>query len=213
MDSFYYKATMKTYDNILSESVFELLSEKVMGFEFDWHWSAITYPFGRLNTDNPNPFNLTHYPIANGRPCTQFGEFLEPILYDAIDRTGDRIKEIYRVRVVNQPRTFGQYTNDPHIDLPWPHNVGIIYLNDTNSPTVIYKEKFPFDTDQSKWDDFPQASFGYFKDNFLGYETVVERVIPKRNRLLTFDGGHYHASATPDDVDRRVIINFTYSIR
>jgi hypothetical protein len=187
---------MKIIDNALSLSVLNLLENKILEYDFPWHYSPITYPFGKLTSTNPHPFNFTNYPIIDGQTQNDIGVLLQ----------------IFRVRVVLQPRTCGQYTNDPHIDLPFPHRVGILYLTDSNSPTVIYNEKYDFNLDKSKYEDFASASFEYFKENYLGKETVLQTVTPQRNRLLGFDGGHYHASATPNDVDRRVIINIAYGM-
>jgi hypothetical protein len=203
---------MKIIDNALSASVLNLLEDKLLRYDFPWHYSPITYPFGKLISNNPHPFNFTNYPIVDGQAQNDIGVLLQPILFDCIDKLGHPADQIFRVRVVLQPRTCGQYTNDPHIDLPFPHRVGILYLTDSDSPTVIYNEKYDFDLDKSKYDDFANASYGYFKENYLGKESVLETVTPRRNRLLGFDGGHYHASATPHDVDRRVIINVAYGM-
>jgi hypothetical protein len=203
---------MKIIDNALSPSVFKMLEDTVLHYNFPWHFSPITYPFGTLISNNPHPFNFTNYPIVDGQPQNDFGILLQPILLDLIDKMGHSSDTIFRVRLALQPRTLGQYTNDPHIDLEFPHRVGILYLTDSNSPTVLYNEKYDFNLDKSKYADFAAASYGYYKNNYLGKETVLEKVMPKRNRLLSFDGGQYHASATPDDVDRRVIINFTYGL-
>jgi len=203
---------MKIIDNAVSPAIIALLERKILDYDFPWHYSPITYSFDKLNSTNPHPFNFTHYPITNSQPHNQIGEMLQPILLDLIDKLGHTVKEIIRVRIVLQPRTTGQYVNDPHIDMPDPHQVGILYLIDSDSPTVIYNEKYDFNLDKSKYEDFADASFSYFKENFLGNETILHKVAPRRNRLLGFNGEHYHASATPNDVDRRVIINFTYTI-
>ena len=202
---------MKIIDNVLPSSVLTLLENKILGYDFPWHYSSITYPFGKLNSDNPHPFNFTHYPIVDNQVQTPIGEMLQPILFDLIEKLGHQNAELVRVRIVLQPRTSGQFTNDPHIDLPFPHQVGILYLTDSESPTIIYNEKYDFNLDKSKYQDFANASFGYFNDYYLGKETVLKTVVPRRNRLLGFNGEHYHASATPADVDRRIIINFTYT--
>lgn len=203
---------MKIIDNALSSSVFNLLEDTVLRYEFPWHFSPITYPFGVLASNNPHPFNFTNYPITDGKAQSEFGVLLHPIILDCIDKIGYPADQIFRVRIALQPRTPAQYTNDPHIDLGFPHRVGILYLTDSNSPTTIYNERYDFNLDKSKYSDFAGASYGYFKENYLGKQTVLGEIIPKRNRLLGFDGGQYHASATPDDVDRRIIINIAYGM-
>jgi len=203
---------MKIIHNATSSLIFNLLEDTLLRYNFPWHYSPITYPFGTLISNNPHPFNFTNYPIVDGKIQNDVGALLQPILLDCIDKLGYPCDQIFRVRVVLQPRTAEQYTNDPHIDLPFPHRVGILYLTDSNSPTVIYNEKYDFYLKKTKYNDFPTASFSYFKENYLGRETILHAVSPQRNMLLGFNGEHYHASATPNDVDRRVIINFTYGM-
>lgn len=57
---------MKIIDNALSPSVLNLLEDKLLKYDFPWHYSPITYPFGKLISNNPHPFNFTNYPIVDG---------------------------------------------------------------------------------------------------------------------------------------------------
>ena len=70
--------------------------------------------------------------------------------------------------------------NTPHIDYPDPHIVLLYYVNDSSGPTTFYNRKFK----------------------------VKKEVMPKKGRILIFDGSIYHSSTPPTTNDYRCVINF-----
>ena len=80
---------------------------------------------------------------------------------------------------IPQPNT-RQYDN-AHIDFLDPHIVCLYYVNDSDAETYI---------------------FGKEKDS-----EITQKIKPKRNRAIVFDGLTYHSSSNPA-VGKRVIINF-----
>jgi len=69
--------------------------------------------------------------------------------------------------------------NNRHVDRRSEHVVCLYYVNDSDGDTVLFNG----DT-----------------------EEVIQRVTPKRGRVVLFDGGTYHASGKPT-VNCRAVIN------
>lgn len=68
--------------------------------------------------------------------------------------------------------------NNKHIDSPKPHKVLLYYVNDSDGHTVLYDG-----------------------------DNVIERIPPKKNRAIVFDGNILHASSRPTK-NARCVINF-----
>jgi hypothetical protein len=78
---------------------------------------------------------------------------------------------------------------EPHTDMPSPHTVLIYYVNDSDGDTFIFDKKFDAkDPNQLEFD-------------------ILERVTPKKNRALFFDGLYYHAGSYPIQHQHRIMLN------
>ena len=75
-------------------------------------------------------------------------------------------------------------SNMPHIDYPDPHIVMLYYVNDSSGPTTFYNKKFK----------------------------VKKEVMPKKGRIIMFDGSTYHSSTPPITNDYRCVINFDLKV-
>jgi hypothetical protein len=91
--------------------------------------------------------------------------------------------------------------NQPHVD----HDNRVVtgktltclyYVNDTDGDTFIFNEKLK--PAPSSW----PAKF-----------TVKTRVNPSRNKLLIFDGDHFHASSSPTEYESRLVLTFNFHDR
>ena len=71
--------------------------------------------------------------------------------------------------------------NNIHIDLPYPHWVCLYYVNDSDGDTIL------------------------FDDN----NNEIKRVIPKKGRIVFFDGSIKHCSSSPSKI-HRAVINFDF---
>jgi len=70
--------------------------------------------------------------------------------------------------------------NTPHIDFTYPHTVLLYYVNDSSGPTIFYDKNLK----------------------------VIDEIIPKKGRMVIFDGNTYHSSTPPQINDFRCVINF-----
>jgi len=193
----------KHYHNILENT------------EFPWYYC-------RDITNSPTHFNS--YPIdyrQHGFHHTCFKDYTSqsvvvPHFLHLVEMIKDKLPEnelgcdweLYRLRCgfniplspVNKKYDYLDY-NQPHVD----HDNNIItgktftclyYVNETDGDTVIFNEKIkPY---QKSW----PAKF-----------TINKRIEPTRNKLLIFDGDHFHASSSPKKYESRLVITFNFHDR
>lgn len=81
----------------------------------------------------------------------------------------------------------------PHIDLDVPHYTSILYITDSDSPTIIYNERLDSG-------DVP-------KDMEL---TINHEIFPKENRLVLFDGNQIHTGKSPTSSSCRILVNTNF---
>lgn len=124
---------------------------------------------------------------------TQKLDFILPIAFAACEKINFNINEILRVRSFLQlPTYLPSIRNNPHVDMAYPHLVCLYYVNDSQGPTSIYKEKLT---------EIPVEAVGLTTFNLL------KKVQPKKGRCVFFNGMHYHSSSSPIN-DKRCILNF-----
>lgn len=120
-------------------------------------------------------------------------DFLYPMIWSAADKAGVNFNKIAQSRAFMQ---FPIITNDrldpAHVDLHIPHTVVLYYVNDSDAQTIIYDKK----------DD------GYGEDYIYDVEnlSVLEKVTPKKGRVVVFDGSYYHTAEQPKN-GMRCILN------
>jgi hypothetical protein len=179
---------MKIIDNILPEEEFAILEHKVMG-KFPWY-------FGRKGngSEEDNLFLYSWFHIITGGLTWVEGEqgIFARTVYRILQLAGENVKDVFRVRMILNTATDKPYNAGAHVDRDGNHRTALLYINDSDGPTIIYNERESAITPT----DF----------------TVQAEVLPKRNRLLCFDGQQYHAGTTPTTVPRRVIMNINYSV-
>jgi hypothetical protein len=83
--------------------------------------------------------------------------------------------------------------------------VGLLYLDDGDGDTQIYNEKY----DSSDNAD----TYQYFQQVHKGQSTIMETSTPEENKLIWFNGLHYHASQSPTTMAKRVVININYTTK
>ncbi|MCB5191897.1 hypothetical protein LG198_14280 [Methylobacillus arboreus] len=74
--------------------------------------------------------------------------------------------------------------NPPHQDLKTPHITIVWYLYDSDGDLFIYNEQQPSEV-----------------------FSVLTSVTPLANKLVYFDGSHYHSGNTPKSYAKRVVLN------
>jgi hypothetical protein len=82
--------------------------------------------------------------------------------------------------------------NSTHVDMPYPHQTLIYYVNNSSGDTLFFNREF---------------SGGHTSEDLQ----VVQRVSPKAGRAAMFDGLIYHSASTPQS-GFRCIVNINFNV-
>ena len=170
-------------DNALPQSLADEFELMLASSAFPWYFVAdVTFAKDKVGTSVP-AFQHSYYNPDEGSTSAFFNPIavIPNIVLDKIGYTNRphviRCKSFLQLPLIRND----DYThNSTHLDLPIPHVVCLYYVNDTDGDTYIY------DTNNEK---------------------LIERITPRKNRAVVFDGLCYHASSLPTK-DKRIIINF-----
>lgn len=191
-------------DDLLPPTFTEEILHTLTMPEFDWHYrKSISYgddekvikEFIQNDSMILESSAFSHRFYYEGKKLSQYCDFIRPILYFVEDKTSIKPKNIQRMRAVftlKDSLNSDKY-NVPHVDLPFPHKTLIYYLNDSDSGTILFKEKYDSKTnciDTSK-------------------KTVDKIVNAKKGRILIFDGLTYHTGVIPKSQDK-ILININF---
>jgi hypothetical protein len=184
---------MKIIDKVLPDKEFNELQKIITSSDFPWFFSE--------SNDYNNGWHLSHLVFDNGHSTSWCSNIVLPLLEQAISKTGKKIKEIFRVRIFLLLNV--NLDHIPHIDGAFNHQVGILYLNDSDGSTKILN---------AQYDPFSMMSGRDYYNNFVKDKYKIDlEVEPTANRLLSFDGMTYHVGSNPTINNKRYIINFNYS--
>ena len=197
-------------DDFLPPHLHNYIEDVVSNPTYPYHFIRdVTYSNGSRQEEQ-YPGNYPSDRLAMGFAATpfigyradqqQFSYFqmFETMVRHVLPTTHDWVLNRLRVGInVPQSSQHDQYDVDydcPHIDhhangLGGDTIVALYYVNETDGDTVIFNEQGL---------DPPQQV------------TIKQRVEPKQNRLLLFDGAYYHASSAPKHHDCRMVITINY---
>jgi hypothetical protein len=200
---------MIVHDNFLSEEEFNSIKEYILGSKAPKpHWyygdnSSYTYDskdLFPLDTEerirDTWAFNRDIFNFELNYGDNEALQCMSPIMKRIIEINGPdtKFKRIrFHMKCFNHGFKESNY-NPPHVDYNYfPHKTLILYLNDSDGDTYFFNESFDGIT------PIQEVKF-----------TVKDRVSPKANRAILFDGYQYHAGSNPLQHDTRVLINMNY---
>lgn len=126
-------------------------------------------------------------------PCT-------PLMYALHKKIMDEFgfKEVTRCRLdMTTYRGAKKHTFTPHIDIDGAGFTTILYLDESDAPTIVYKDTC----------NDPEEVKTIFDPSKL---TIRDKVYPKGNRLLVMDGDVIHTGTSPTDASSRILINTNF---
>lgn len=191
---------MKVFDDVLKAGVFNRVSDTLLNFKMPWYYISTAYH--ESVEVSKYGYSFQHVALIDGTDNSGLGEILHSVVLNALDNVGEKSLGIYRIRVGMFTITPEIVIHEPHVDFDEPHNTGVLYINDSDGPTTIYSERYDLAS------GIP--SLDYYNTVLNKEKTILTQVDPKANRLVLFDGLHYHASSTPTLTARRIAINFNY---
>jgi hypothetical protein len=133
-----------------------------------------------------------HVAFKDGQWNTPHSKIIEDAIITALQSANEPACGLFRVRLILNTTSPTPELNGAHVDLPGPHKTALLYLNDADGDTVLYNEQWCGD------DQLPEKY------------TVMQTVAPIANRLLCFNGLHFHTGTLPTKINRRVVLNINY---
>lgn len=198
-------------ENFLSLNLNEHYESFLLNKDFPWFFS---------NDITNSPTHFTSFPLdyaqtgfhhtcfVNYQPASAtfpyFSHLVKLVEEELPKNNCENFWHLYRLRcgfnIPLNPKN-KKYTNidhnTPHID----HDNSIItgktftclyYINETDGDTVIFNEL------ASQYPNWPTRF------------NIKKRVSPSKNKLLIFDGDHFHASSSPKTYDTRLVLTFNF---
>lgn len=183
-------------DDFLPEDEFEKLQTTMLGPDFPWYFMpTVSRPPGSYmppgSMETPGFHHTFYSSIDNNKAYTI--KIISALL-DKINAYENGQIDFVRIRASLKTHKKGftdQHYNLPHVDYHFPHKSVVYYVNESDGDTWMFNEEFK---------QFPEP------DIF----TVKQRITPKPNRLIIFDGLCYHTASNPINSDSRMIININY---
>ena len=192
---------VKIIDNFLTKSYHKEILEIMSGDNFDWYYSdnisytkdEFTSMFGtnqRYST-HFNEYGFTHWfwHKITGQRDTQHSHFIKPALYQILDVTDCDFIQRARADMVTWSKE--EFIHSAHVDNIIPNTAAVFYVNESDGDTILYNDKR---TDIASYEDLKEC----------------DRVSPKANRLVIFDGALLHTGCSPTKHKRRILINSNY---
>lgn len=191
---------MKIIDNILPADDFRLLQNEILSNSVPWY-------FGRKANSSSQPENpflygwFSNVYYGGNWMLGEVGELIYTHALQALRTAGETVSELKRARLVLNTAADENYKFGTHCDLSYPHKTAILYINNADGNTFIYNETYDFN---------PTTDSVEFLKETIKDLTVMKEIEPVENRLVCFDGAHYHSGNTPTTVPRRVVLNINY---
>ena len=205
-------------DDFFSPTYFERMQEIILGSAFEWNYRKdITFQGSRTTeVDCLRDYGFNYHLFSDYEGEKTFNEcslshFIGPAIYMMQDYAG--CEQAYRARldmtVYSGPEP---HMHPPHVDMPTKNITSILYLDDSDCPTVIFNEKAVNKDDMDKRErsinsDYLKLKYGEYDLSTLTVKTEVE---PKPNRVLFFSGDYIHTGHSPVKHKSRVLLNCNF---
>lgn len=212
---------MQIIDNFFPEEHFKRLQESILGSELPWYYTDnISVPKGVVINEplaiETSALQTILFDRINNYMSDECHKLTEVFNY-MITQLGFEPVDLLKIRASMkwpQQHISESNYNIPHIDLPFPHTVGLFYVNDSDGPTRIFDQYQPskvfpkIKRDEAETpESLKQINDFYIREGF----TVKELIEPKANRMVLFDGYQYHTSGLPVTSNRRVVLNINFN--
>ena len=192
-------------DDFLPQGYIDEIEKLCLSSELPWEYNPdITYP----NPLNSNIWDkqFCHQIVLNNEKKSQYHLFFTPILYHIEEIIQSKINIVIRSKInMTLPIPQEDLVSGIHIDTLNPNTiVGVLYINDSDGDTIIYDHKRLENAG-------PDENYSFIK-NLIDSNNlkIKERVSPKKNRLVLFDGDYFHEGKLPTLHKNRVALNIIF---
>ena len=190
---------IKVIDNFLTKSYHQELLELMNSWDFPWYFNSnISYESGKAPGNTQQRLYETGFSHVfwdyrtGGLRESQFAWLWKAGLHQIKDAVNQ--ETIVRSRGDMTMFVHKPFEHDPHIDFPFTNISTILYINDSSGDTIFYKQKV---------NEYKEIANVKKLDE-------KERVTPKANRLVVFEGDYVHTGSSPHEHKNRIIINSNF---
>jgi hypothetical protein len=186
---------IKIIDNFLTKSYHKNILHLLTSVRFEWGYvDDITGAPTNSNGERVfNGYGFTH-PLWVGTDgaISPRSPYFFPMLCQILDVTNCDL--IWRARV-DMVTWSGKedFIHPPHEDFRFPNTAAVFYINESDGDTIFYNVKPSIESNPN------------YKDL-----KEYDRVSPKANRLVMFDGELLHTGCSPTKHKNRILINSNY---
>jgi hypothetical protein len=186
---------MKLIDNCLSDELFSSLIENVCQERFPWYYIPQTAA-PRSGQKDIFDYSWAHYAIRDGQDHSEIAGIVRKVYNEAMKKSNESPGTLYRARFGLITALENKKVHAPHVDYDINHRVGLLYLNNTDGDTILYKARYTGSDISSE----------NLKKQNLDF-SVEYSIEPVANRFVLFNGNQYHSSSTPSINSRRIVLN------
>ena len=171
---------IEVHDNILSKDIVNKLEDKILN---DTPFFFV--PNIALKGVKEYKPGLGNNFLYNGTTLNsdyRHNYFILQILYQLCSYKNINLLNIFQGRIFLHLPSPNPSPDNIHVDLNFPHLVCLYYVNDSDGDTIL------FDNNNNE----------------------IQRVTPKKGRIVLFDGSIKHCSSSPSKI-HRAIVNFDFT--
>jgi hypothetical protein len=187
---------LKVIDNFLTKSYSDYLSSMVDSPHQEWYFQK---NIASDITGDVSDYGFNFWVWDNSRgglTNTRLSQDLFPLLCQIKDLAN--CENILRSRLDMTTYLLQNKRHLIHVDLPHPHITAIYYFIDSDGDTIIYNQKSDYKNTIVTGEDIKKL-------------TIKEKVSPRKNRLVIFDGDYFHTGNSPTQHSNRILLNSNFN--
>ena len=174
---------IKIIENAIPVTLQNYIEHVMLGSTIPWNFIPGITGGIRFNAE-PDEIDGWAYLIRKqGQPMSPMDDLAMCIILVAADKAGVDVEFVERIRAGLFTPIGKELGHSPHIDYQYPHLAMLYYVTDSDGPTVFYDD----------------------------HNNIIETVDPKKGTAVIFDGLIRHASSSPVEYRRRIVINYNFN--
>jgi hypothetical protein len=189
---------IKVLDNVTSTANVKYLESLML--DQPWYYIKNT-AYNQFDTLEQKPYEASWVSMMynNNEIMNPLMNLAHSVLIKALHDANISINKLIRIRAGLTTRTPFSVTHTPHVDWDSSHMSAIYYLNDSDGETIFYKEIWDTNLTVKSYDWVKERNFN-----------ILEKITPKADRIVIFDGIRFHSSTAPQKNNYRLTINFNW---
>ena len=201
---YYQRLKMQIHDNCVESKYFNVLKKEVFDFRH-MPWFLSQYTAYKEKSTDTDDFSFSHLAIKESKEISALAPYARMCINEIFKSLGESEPKILRVRFGLILKSHKHKVHGPHVDHHYPHQTGLLYLNDSDGDTYFYDNYYEPELNTENL-----HQFDYYEKHVKDKLKFQQSITPKNNRLVLFDGYQYHASSCPVNTQLRVVMNFNY---